>query len=429
MYIKKKKTVLLLLSVTLSITLIGFAMNVIAKSDGEVVELTKSEANGLAIENSSAIRGMDANIYDLLKAHQEMKDSIVMLKGLYALLPRYRYLYYLDPSTITPEEQIELEGYKYQFAMLGITSPNLTNKQVYDTFIYPIEVGPDAMLVGVLSLGSSIEAAKVGIGLGANQLYDTILAMEDIYTVLEMNYDMAVVDKESFERKYNFGQVSLMEYQKADNKMIIAELEMNKMAREIDNLMLSLKQMLGLSLDIELVLDPSIDSINVLEPLEDYLDSALTKRSEIETLKYSINAKEREFEYVKDYFSSSSNQYKITEGELETLILDLKGTEESIEKEMRSGYVDVLEKGNNLDIKAQDLELAENQLKELTKYYELGFVSEAKKDGIKMLVIQKENDYISAKRDYINALYAYELASGIGPGYSSSSQGGMMNLE
>lgn len=326
-------------------------------------------------------------------------------------------------SLLTVEEIYELNIYETQFLMIGIDSPRLSKSTEYTTFIEPIYIMTNDFSTSIRSLELTIANTEATLVYGLDQLYTSLLTLEEINQLLEESYELKKTELAFTEKQFELGKASADDVEKAKNEMEMAQLEKNKMMRQIDSLEMNFKQMLGIENETDIVLEDRLDLIH-LQSRESYIESALENRNELGAIKNSRDAKEYEMGYIEDYFRESSYEYKIVEGELNSLELELLQNERVVEKEMMGAYSDVLLKKQAYANAVQALNQAEDRYKELEKYVVLGFATQHNLDNLRLLVIQNENAKISAYREYAHAVQSLESASGIGPAYSSS-EGGM----
>lgn len=327
-------------------------------------------------------------------------------------------------NIITIGEDYELQILKQQFAVMGILNPNISNRQEYETFIYPLEVAPNALQAGIRSMKIGVDVAKAGIVSGSEQLYNTLLTMNGFYELQIKGHKLKESQLNTISEKYKVGKATKGEADKAANDLIISSLEINKMKREIENLEMNFKMMLGLKLTAKLNFVDEQKTSKEIKILNYYIEEALKNRSDIQTIEVSLDTKKVEFEYVEDYYSRFSDSYLIIKSEINEINLEIQETRINIEKEIREAYMDVLQKEKDVDIKEKELSNMKNQIQEMERYFALGYLTQDSIDGYQMFVMQKENDYKSAVRNYNYALKAIENASMIGPGYSNG-QGGI----
>jgi outer membrane protein TolC len=310
-------------------------------------------------------------------------------------------------------ESAEFDAYSDIFSSIGVTSP-LSDKEEYETFVYIIDVVPVTLEKGIGSMETGVEVAKASVASGVSDLYDGLLSMYEGLEMLTKSYELAEENYASLESKYEKGLVSSMALAQGENDVAVALLEKNKMAREIENMEMTLKQMIGLNLTQPISLDEDLSYEEDLWALESYIVLALNNRNELITLTNSIEAKEAELTSIKDYFSSTEPTYKIAEGELSNLSLELEQTKIEIELEIRQAYVEVSNTKNQLDVAYREYLDIQDDFEAIKKYYEVGLVPLSSVNSYELLVLQKESAYKGAIRTYNSTLTKFEAAYNLG---------------
>ncbi len=231
-----------------------------------------------------------------------------------------------------------------QFTAMGITNPNLSSSEEFDTFVYPVKVSTNALSTGLKSLSIATESAKAGIKSGATSLYDTVLMMEGILELQEQSYLIADNDYKSAIKKHENGQMSDIDFTIASNKAEIAKRNRDKMVRDVENLEMSLNIMLGQDVTAELDLFTPLLEEPILQELEFYIGRGLEERSEIETAKNTLNSKEYILEIYDDYFPNSHNEYEVAESDYLIAKMDYDKVVLETEVNIREAYFNLLEK-------------------------------------------------------------------------------------
>ncbi|MBC7958753.1 MAG: hypothetical protein H7X94_02700 [Vallitaleaceae bacterium] len=329
-------------------------------------------------------------------------------------------------QVITVPEFYELQELAAIFTNMGITSPNLTPEQEYNSFINPLKVAPVSMAKEIDSMSVGLDSETSAIGFGAKQLYDALLMMYGFYDLQVASFTLTEKDYSSAKGKFERGLVSQYDLTKAKNAYDIAVLEKVKMERDMDNTEMTLKNMLGLNLKVKIKLLDSLDTSGKLNTLVYYLQQAGINRNEIKTNKNTIADLENQMDTIQRYFASTSDDYLIVKTNLANGQISLQTAQLSLEKEIRKAYEDVLIKETEMKVKQLEAGSAKNNLNNLQRYLALGFVTENAVTGIKIKFLQAEGAYQTAQRSYYNALSSIQAASSIGPAYSMN---GGMSLE
>jgi outer membrane protein TolC len=324
-----------------------------------------------------------------------------------------------DLDNMQVDEYAEYVSLETIFSALDITDPNLTSEEEYEMFVEPIYVTTKAMETVVLNMSISIDTAEATVYNAAVSLYDNILILEGYLELQTMNYEMSQSDFANGIKKYEMGEISRADYNILENKEKIAKLNMESMARKVDNLKMNLNTLIGIDVETEVTFTSELGDTITLESIDYYTEKALKERNEILSLSNNYTAKLKEYKHIDDFFSSSSESYKIVDGELTDLELQEEQLQQQIKQEIRQAYMNVSEKEENFKIAKLKIEDAKRQYDNLKSNVKVGFVTQSKLLGLDLMVEQATEDYYAAYSDYLEAVTSLESASSIGPGFSS----------
>lgn len=444
-----------------------------ASADEAILKLSRVTVGGLARGYSPAVKNLESSRNKLQIEYDDLKTAMEGLQTLYDLLPQYKTLYnsYLAVGSITDyqtylqeaakgimgnaeaaenaaamlidevgnptplaaelanrdnmqvDEYMKYTGFQTQFSMFGITNPNLTLEEEYKKFVYPINMGPEAMQTGIRNLNVTIDNVEASIYNGAMSLYDSVLMLEGYLQLQTISYGMAQTDLTSATKKYEKDLISEDDYNIAVNKEKIAKLNMQSMARQVENLKMNLNLMIGIGVTTQVKFTSDFDGIVTLKSIDYYIERGIRERNELISLVNNYALKVKEFGYVKSYFNESSVGYKIVASELNEFDLKEKELELQIEKEIREAYLNVLEKEEDIKSAKLTLEDSTRQYESMRRRVDLGYITESTLTGLSIMMIQANNEYLTAQRDYFSAVTALESASSIGPAFSGSGGG------
>lgn len=307
---------------------------------------------------------------------------------------------------------------KAQFSAFGFSSPSISNREEYETFVYPIEVVPLAFQNSAKLLGVTIEQTKAGIKAGAEGVFDGAVMLEGIEAMLAISYELSEDALVTATKKYELGQLSEVAYKQAINDAQIAKLEYDSIQREVENMTMRLNWMLGQELSTPLVLVSDAGQTQTLQPLQAYIESALEARAEIKNNAFNEDYAEDQLYYVDKYLRNSAIERRRLDHELEDLELEADYAVKAISADVQKAYMAVLDQAEFYRISQLTMKDAIRQQSDMALNVELGYVTASTARAVDLLVTQSTNDYHTAYRDYMTALSALEVASGIGTNMS-----------
>lgn len=446
--------------------------------DRKIMRLGIEQAKAEAVLNSNTLRHLVADRNDLMDQYLDVSDQVKQLDTLHQLLPRYRYLYEKNRQTqgnatyasyfslsqqrlalsmelsglsqpadaarileitnqiaaidasidllgltqeaissiITPQEALELQAYASQFALVGMTSPNLSGMEEYKLFAEPAQVAPYKIMTGIRKLDAAVDLAKGSITLGMDQLYRTVPYLQSMKRLAVRNLEVVNKEKSASIMKVINGLATEQDYYKAANSAASAALKLNQLNRQMDTLMMNCRYLLALDSEDELQLTDTKGKLPETQEMKMYLEAALSNRNEIKTLVLSIDEMKYELDIMDDYIKGS-DLYKSAELELAARMNDLEQTKLNIQQEITAGYASVLLKRETYLLCDRALAQAVREYGEVSSYAARGFVSENTLLKASLLMIQQEADSMAAYHDYAHALVALEAASQAGPAY------------
>lgn len=412
-----KKLALLLL---LLIALLSIPINSNADDSGGI-SLTLEECMDRAVVYSHKVVVLEQQMRDVKKQQkkaQEMSDDI---QEYLDSMDSYKRLYerQKDGDTLTVYEKYELLRYQYTF---GFTPQSYPLQEMYEKFIKNRDLPHYSAGASYQNLKTNGDVLSSSIKMTVKQLFDSIVDMQDAIFLQKQLYANMQKQNEIMLVKYNKGQVPEINKYLSDCELERQRLTIQKLNRSLDNMMISIKQQIGVTLQQELVL--KYDNTEEIKETKSYnalLNDALSNRSEVLITKMNLQVKQREDDILKQYFLDGQTIERVDSlTALEEVRIAYDEAVNSVTSDIYSGYSDVKLKQHNLRIAKVRLQNAEQQYKETLLKYEKGLISLTELWNIEITKVQARFDCNKAIRDNNNMVYKLEVASGIGPGYSAS---------
>jgi len=460
----------LALAATLMLTLL---LPTGAMADDSIVEIKRDNVGSQVLAYSPTVKGLELDLASFSRTYWDLKETMEPLNDIYVSLDAYEslddrykslsssYSIYIgmiasgDPTNAAiamsmvdgdvPDTDLDANGLsnadelalaaevelmpldsyimyvtlKAKFAAFGFNSPNISRQDEYDTFVYPIKVAPLALKNGTRLLGVGIEQAKAGIKVGAESLFDAAVMLRGFESLQKLSYEMAQDTSVSAKKKYELGQISELDYKQAMNDEQIAKLKYESIQRDVENTEMSLNVMLGQPVLTPLALVSEVGELQTLKPVETYIERALEARAEIMNNGYNRNYVSDQVYYAEKYLGTNAIEYVRSNNEFKDLELEKAYELDAVAADVQKAYMSVIEHEESFRISKLTMEDAQRQQKDMAVRVELGYVTESMAKGLDILVVQATDDYYKTYRDYMSAVTALELASGIG-----SSMGG-----
>ena len=216
---------------------------------------------------------------------------------------------------------------------------------------YSMQIQYASINAQYLALKDSLASVDLQIISGVDTLLTNLLYLKEMI-VLQDNY-IAVQEEllTDAETQYTLGLLSDNAYEDAKADYQIAVYEKQQFNYKEENLELQFKQMLGLSMDDQMVLSDDYMSPKAnLDALESYQAKALENRNDIKSATYQVDAAKSIYDYNMSAVSDLMNVFKANMA-VEKAESDLEDTKVAV-------YKDVLEAYNRVDDAKKTLEIA-----------------------------------------------------------------------
>jgi hypothetical protein len=369
---------------------------------------------------------MDQQIDSLWKQENDLMEASNGIQQQLDLLDSYKRLYEKREkgTTLTFEEQGEFLGYQYMF---GLKPPEYNSEEMFNKFIKTRDLPHYSVWAAIQNLKINKDMLLSSVKIGVKQLFDGIIDIQDTLALQEELYGNMQKQNAQMLLKYKSGMVSEINKYISDVSLEKQRLSNEKLKRTLDNLKMSLKQQLGISLKQDIVLKPydNEKGIKLLSDYPNYLDKALKNRMEIVTSKMDLQVKQREADIIKQYFPNELLSERLEADQaLEDKTIAYKDAVNKVTADITSGFKDVQLKKSDFYIAVGKYQSSEKKNKDAELQYAKGLISLADFWNVQLAFTQAKLGYNKAMRDYNNALYKLDTACGIGPGYTTG-MGGM----
>lgn len=322
---------------------------------------------------------------------------------------------------LLPGQFVKMQAYKKMF---GETPPRYTEKEEFNMFIKNRDFVWYSVDKEIEKLNLSKEVATESIGTSVVELYDNIVQLKDAVNLQENAYNNQKREYDNLVIKVNQGQVS-------ETEKIIAETELNKLKLQIgstkrtkDNLEMTLKKLLGVSLIRSVNIEGQHISLELIPNIESLVNNALSKRAEIKSAQIDINVKEREFDIAKGYLKSEDNDLKKAESEVVQKKLILSDVENNIKSEINKAFLEVQEKESIVGLNKAKLENNKKQLELMEQRYKQGIIPMSTVLSFNLSILSAEMEYQNSMLDLNKSINKLKSASEVGPSYYESISGG-----
>lgn len=415
---------------------------------------TLESLRGKAVKDSVDLLAIDAGILTLEENVQSLYSSASDIWDLYDAYQKYEELYDKGvngltilplipiPPEATEEEKALIEGQNQQielnnqlvgayqqlqqlfFGLYGITSPSLSEEQIYDNFIYIATVMPMNLSGQANLLKIDRQRAEAGIKNGVETLWWNLGALRNQKTLTDVYSLLIKRQLEITEKKLTLGQASQLELdaKKVDYEQALAN--QRALDRGLENLEYRLRHLAGIAYHEAFSADitPVITASQNLKTYEEYLRLAQRTRVDaIRALKVVDMVKQEEAvmsSYISDVNSVKRLEVRLRRLEAEENYQKLL---KALDSEIFGLYHDALTAKEELEAFGLKLQLANLDLKRIQALYNQGYLSQIDFEGARLMLVQAQIAYESAKYQYTLKLQQLDYAVTYG-----GSTGGVM---
>lgn len=421
---KKLVVVMLIMISLLTVPMDSYAENIAAVEKDEVIRISVEDCMSMAIEYSHQGAVLGQQMEDLWEQQIELMEMSNSIQQQLDLLDKFKRLYEKQQkgTTLTIEEQYELLGYQYAF---GPKPPEYSQQELFNRFIKNRDFPHYSVWAAYQNLKTNREVLEASIKMGVKQLFDGIVDMQDAILLQEELYANMRKQNEQMLVKYNQGLISEINKYLSDCSLEKQSLVIQQLKRSCDNMMMSLKQQIGVPLQQEVVLQYEDEKkIKTTKSYPALLRDALANRSEVLIAKMDLQVKQREDDIIKQYISNELLSERMESSmALEEKRIAYNEAINNVTADIYYGYHDVKLKQHDLSISLARLQNAERQYREASLKYEKGLISLSELWNVEISKVQARLGRNKSIRDNNNAVYKLESACGIGPGYSPVSGG------
>lgn len=334
-----------------------------------------------------------------------------------------KQLDYLDPESdgqaLTATEEYILQVYIMTFGELpteGFVDPqdddyDSDSMSSRDDF-YNMKYAP---LASLSELNSSIWQLENTLGTidaslisGVNSLYAGTIATKAVFEETNSNFNVVKKQLNESEAKLIAGQMSQFDYDQEKLDYDIEYLELYSSYRNYENLEMSLKSMLGLSYEDQIVYEDELllKELPELMDYDYYLEEALANRIEIKNAQIDLDSKEEIYGYLVRGYGRSQSEAIEQAMEVNNAEYALEEAKVNVEINIYEGYNDVLNKIDAYNVTLDNLELTLDQYEQAKVSFEQGLMNETSLEmvdfGYKMSVISKDSAYRDLQLAYMN---------------------------
>lgn len=372
---KRQVTYLITILVILAVSITAAAQSTIVDSmefQGEAKVLTLDNAKEAVLKDNPLIKQSELDIEQAKIDSDKLKSQVKTAKN-----------YYKDDGSVI---------YRQMVVLPGVTADFLTAnaQRAYD-------------------------ATVIGLKADTEKIYYQLLQAEQMVSI---NLDNMQVSKDLYEKtnkKFELGLVAKQEVLNSELNYINAQNEYRASGNALKNAKMAFNTKLGYDVMTEVKLQDEL-KYNEYKPvgIAQAVSSALSNRMEIKAVEFTYESEKINTEYYEKMYTDINFNYREHKVKLDKAAKDLTDANKNIEMEVRSYYLDVLQKQEEITAGEKSVALAQEALKITQATFDAGMALATDVQKAQVTLQQAKLGLSKAILDYNLAVQKFEDSMGVG---------------
>lgn len=379
-----------------------------------------------AVADSADLLAIDNGIETLRENLTKVLDAREQLRELYDAYKQYQDLYakgahrivIVDVTTLPPEtppEQIQQIMIQNQIAqaylilqqtflqLYGITSPSLTSEQIYDNFIFTMDVLPLQLIGQMNNLRIDRQRVEASIKNGVETLWWNLGSLRNQKLLTENYAELVGIQLTAVQNKFNLGQAAEIELSTKKHELDSAKTNDLRLEREVENLEYRLRSLAGLDFSdpFSVSISPGNTITQKMLTFEDYQRLAVRTRVDAIRAQQTLDTIRHEESVMSGYITNENHirrrEIRLKRLETEQALSSLK---RDLDAQVFELYHDAMTAKEAYDTASNSLQLAMLERNRYKALFDQGYLSEVDYEGTQMALTQAYIQYESAKYQY-----------------------------
>lgn len=261
----------------------------------------------------------------------------------------------------------------------------------------------------------SYQATVAGLKAGLEQVYYGVLNASQAVEINQENLNNAKQLHEKTKQKFELGLVAKKDVLDSELNVILAETDLAESVDTLKKSKMLLNEKLGYDVmtNIQLKDRLSYEEIKDLN-LEEAISGALAGRYEVKSAEFNYEAEKINMEITAAKYPEITFAYKEQKVKLLEAEKNLQSLKRNIEIEVRSNYLDLVQKFKEIKAGEKSVQLAEEALKIIQVSYDVGLAIQTDVQKAQIALQQSKLGLIQAGLDYKLAYLKFIDSTGVG---------------
>lgn len=410
--------------IMLFIVLISFtfsSLNIYA-TEKSTMTLTLKDSTLLAVNNSRQLTRLGKTIKDLRKKYEGSYVIGVLNTDRYTMVDRMNELY----GKLTSHKLMSLNEHGELMMLYTVLEGTDAVKNIkLEPEINPKDFPDASACATIVKSCLNKELTYLSIEDGVRQTFDSLLSLKKNIDIAQKSYELKKKRYNKAGKDIKNGTVSEVDRLTIETEYKKQGIELNKLIRTLQNLEMSFKRQLGVSVNTEVTLVPYKGNADYrIDKYENYVKRALINRNDITSLKMDLKVAEIQLYtfnliYSFEFSNSELDLYKRNmELQIPEITNKIKEKQIEVEQELKSAYADLIDKRKTMENSKMSLEAQRTSFEASKLLYKSGSLSSLDYETAMISLELEQSDYDTKVRDFDYSVYKFKNACNIGPGYN-----------
>ncbi|SCZ79036.1 TolC family protein [Acidaminobacter hydrogenoformans] len=295
-----------------------------------------------------------------------------------------------SPPVPTPEQIAMKQAYLQLQALfldrLGIATPSLSDEEIYDNFIYPVEVLPNKLIDQYASLRIDRERVTSMLEGGVEALWWNMGALGTQKRLIEEYVSLLEVQLEADKVRYSLGKISELQFEAKNLELEVTQRDQVRLDRESENLDYRMRSLAGIEFKepFSVKLLPITVSGGEIKTYEALLTESLRTRADAIRALRQVFSIRQELDVMEEWFDDDEPRYRAVEMSLLRAEEAYEATVRSVDADLYAAYDAALTKKEALENARGSYDLAMLDLDRVKALHSVGYVSDVDLTGAEM---------------------------------------------
>lgn len=263
---------------------------------------------------------------------------------------------------------------------------------------------------------SGKEGTKLGVEYSVKNMVYSIFELEDTIELLTKTIEKQENDVQIAEVKFSLNMITKTDLESTKSALETSRLQLETVKKSLESLKISLKQVMGLDVSSELILERPeyITTELIVDDLDKTIEDSLENNSSVLSSKMQYRQKENQYILATKTSFMLKDDKKKAKDNFSDAEFRLNNEINSVKENLRILYSQVKDKENEIKIASEELERAKIQFEQAKVMYDVGLISKNSYLSYELAVMNAESTYKSKAKEGILLNNRFDIAIKVG---------------